>query len=202
MIAREQHRRHVDPTEYRGTRIAGIVEQPATKGFTCERLRTKRTREQADRRIEKGKCRDLAAGQNEVAQRALLHWIKLDEPIVDALIVPADDDQAIELCPILGSALGEALAAGRGHDDRASLVRWSVAYNPVENASDGLNSQYHSGAAAEGRVVRTLALGELVEQMMVTNPDNAVFHRSADDREADEWGKELGEERDDLDREH
>jgi tetratricopeptide (TPR) repeat protein len=106
------------------------------------------------------------------------------------------------LRPSLCVAMRERFSAGARQHDGPLLPDRRLPIDPVENSSNRLDPQHHSGAAAKGWFVGAAAFRELVEQVMVADVGDAVLHRATDDGKSDERRKELRKERDDVDREH
>ena len=67
--------------------------------------------------VDERQGRNFAAGEHEVAQRDLPGVDQIEQAVIDALVVAADDDQPLQPAQPLGGALIEALARGRRHDD-------------------------------------------------------------------------------------
>ena len=128
--------------------------------------------------------------------------IEPSEAIVDALVVSANDNHAIEGREPPGVLLFERLAAWAGDDDQAALVCRRPAQKAVENAGDRLDPKHHAWPAAEGRVVGALPLSKIVEQVVVAHVRDSGLDRASHDRKADEGREDFGEERDDVDLEH
>ena len=112
--------------------------------------RRKDAGQQPDGRIDHGQCRDLAAGQHEVAQAIFLSGIECGQPFVNALVMPANDDEPLQLRKTLRVGLPERLASRGGDDDRAALLRRSGRQNSVEYARDRLDPQHHSRTPPNG----------------------------------------------------
>ena len=84
-------------------------------------------REQPDDRLGDREGGDLAAVEDVVAERDLAHRAErggvLDDPLVDALVAAAREDQVLVRAQLVGELLGERLTAGRGEDDRGVSLR-------------------------------------------------------------------------------
>ena len=161
-----------------------------------------RARQQANRRIEKRHRGNLAAGQNKFTERIIFERVKRREPLVDTLVVPADEDQPIELPERNGICVRERGACCSRENDATSLVRWSSRENAVDDVREGLDAQHHSGTAAEWTIVGPFAGRQCVDDRMHAHVDEAAFDRATDDRETDDRGEHLREERDDVDGQH
>ena len=131
-----------------------------------------------------------------------MHVVEPAEPVVDAFVVPAHENDAIERCTTLGFRLIERASRSAGHHDEPSFFAGRGGRDRIERPCDWLEAQHHAGAASEGRIVGALARFQVLEQMMVVHLDETGFHRAAEYGEADERREELGKERDEIDREH
>jgi len=117
-------------------------------------------------RVEEGERRDLTAREHEVAERILFGAVERRQSLVDAFVVAADDDEALEAGESRGVGLPERVARGRGHDHGPPLAGRRCGEDPVEDPRERLEPQHHPRAAAEGAVVGALVLDEGVEQVM------------------------------------
>ena len=82
----------------------------------------------------------------------------------------ADEHQPVEPRSS-GRGLGEAGAAGAGHEDRAPLAGRRLGENRVQHAGYRSDPHHHSGPAAERDVVGALAAVQRIQQVMVSNVD-------------------------------
>ena len=71
MVARRQDGRHVHAAEDRRARVLRVLEQPGGEGFVGDRRLVDGARQQADDGIDDDQRRQLAAGQDVVADRQL-----------------------------------------------------------------------------------------------------------------------------------
>ena len=112
-------------------------------------------------RVEQRHGRDLAAGENEVAEADLVRDARVDEALVDAFIAAADQHRALAGGPALDRFVAQRLADGRKQHDRRR--RAARGQRRVEAGRERLGHHHHPGAAAEGPVVHALvvALGEI-----------------------------------------
>ena len=199
MVAREEDVGHGVAAEGGRTRVGGRVEGVAGERFGGEGFGVDRARHESHRRIDEREGRDLAAGEHEIAEGDLLGAVEVDEALVDALVVAADDDQPVERGEALRVALAERGAGGGGHDDRAAFVGGRGVEDRVEHACEGLDAQHHAGAPAEGAVIGPFSVAERVEEMVEFDAHEPAFLGAAEDREPDRGSEELREERDDVD---
>ncbi len=92
VIAADEDRRHVLAAERRRPGVLRVLEQSVGERFLVGRCVVDRSREQPDHRVDDDEGRQLAAGQDVVADREL----EIDEgpdPLVDALVARADEDR-------------------------------------------------------------------------------------------------------------
>ena len=118
----------------------------------------KHSRHKAAHRIGHGHRRDLAAGEDEVAERYLLVDALLDEALVHALIVPADEH---EMIIIALEALCRLLRVGlslRGHIYHAAAHPLRLRLYRVEAALERLRHHHAAEAAAVGVIVHLVLL--------------------------------------------
>ncbi len=93
MVAREQHVRDLSAAKLRGPRIVRMVEQPVAEGIPVRRLFVSQNAGQEPcRRIDHHERREFAAGEHIVADRELFVNEGFDHPLIDGLIVSAEQD--------------------------------------------------------------------------------------------------------------
>ncbi len=202
VIPGQEDVRYLDPAEDRRPGVARVVQQAVGKGFLRGRVRIDYPRNEPGRRVENRQRRQLAAGQDEIADRELFNRIELGEAFVNALVMAADQDQAVELCELLGCGVRERATARRGNNDRSPLVWGGRGDDRVEHTSERLDPKHHPATAAIRNVVGAFAAAQNVEQMMVVDCNGSGFDRAPDNRKPDERRENLREERNDVDREH
>lgn len=203
MVAGEQNRRDLDAAKDRRPGERGVVQSAGPKGFAGQRFRADNPGQKADRRVDHRQRRQFTAGQDEVAHAVLLHRVERREPVVDPLIMAADDDHAVQVSgESLRGLLTKGWTAGRGHGNDATLACRCLAENSIENAGQRLDAHDHPGPAAVRFVIGALVGMQRIEHVMVANTDAARFDRPSDDRESDERRENFGKERQDVDREH
>ena len=114
MMAAQQYGRHLAAVPLLRPGVLGILQKAVPMAFlgvaTLLRQHTGHHTAQAVRHRHGG---DLAAGQHEIAQRQFLVHALLQEPLVHALIVAANQDQVVVLLlQLAGHLLVEGAAAG------------------------------------------------------------------------------------------
>jgi tetratricopeptide repeat protein len=202
VIAGKKDLGDVGAPKVRRPRVGGRVEADAGKGLALERGGPQRAGPQPNGGVDKRERRNLTAGEHEIAERQLLSFVQRSEPLVDPLVPPADDDEAVEGRQPFGIGLTEGPAGRAGDDDRPAFVGRSPREHPVEDPSDRLRPEHHSGSAAVWAVIGALAGPERVEEVVQNDPHDPALLRSADDREANRRREHLGKERDHVDEEH
>ena len=167
MVAREEDLRDVDAAKARRTGVGGVIEgRSVPERLGLRRLGADHALDAAHRRVHDRHCRNLAAGEDEVAERNLFERIQREEPLVDPFVVPAQNHEPLE--PRVPDRVGlfEAAARRAGEDQRAPLAARRGVDHRVEGASQRFDPHYHPGTAAVRRVVGALAALAEVEQMM------------------------------------
>src|SRR5579875_3442392 len=204
VVAREQHVGYLDAPKTRGARICGVVKLAASTSerFARGRLGVDCSFQQPDRRIQDGKRGNLAAGQHEVPERELLERIERSKPLVDALVVAANQDEPVQPGKALGVRLREALPGRRREHEDAALGRRGGGEHQIERARQGLQAQNHARAAAVRRIVGALAPFAIVEKVVQPHARETALDRAADDGQADRRRKHLGKERYHIDGQH
>ena len=148
MVAAGEDRRDVDAAERRRAGVLRVLEPAVGERLLLGRGFVDRARQQPDHRVDDDERRQLAAGEDVVADRQL----EVDEradPLVDALVARA---QTRTRCERVGEVAGPLLAedlAGRVEQDDARLGP----AQRVERRGDRLRPQDHPRAAAVRRVV-------------------------------------------------
>ena len=182
VIAGEQHLRHAQPVPLVGAGILRILQKPVPVALVREAdLVTENARNQTADRIGNAHRRQLAAGQDKVADGDLLIHAFVDEALVDALIVTADEDDVfIAVTELARLFLIENASAGgekNGVYRRADLVADGA---PAVEQRVTL----HDGAAAApvGIVVHLiLTVCGVVADLVAVYLDQALFLRAAED---------------------
>ncbi len=125
----------------------------------------------------------------------------LDDPLVKALVAPAQQGQGRLGRKLLHVALVEHPSLGRKRD-HASVLAHLGRVDPVMSSQGGVHhvdAQHHSGAAAERRVIDlSAAQGRVLAKVHVAQPRAAV-ERVAHVALSPEPLKPLGEQREDVD---
>ena len=139
---------------------------------------------------------DLTAREHEVAEADLLVHARLDEALVHALIVPADQNElVIVLFQPARLALVEGLALRR-HVDHAAAQTLRIGAGGVEAAFQGLGVHHLTPAAAVGIVVHLLlAVFGVVADLVTANVQNPLCGRAAEDALAQHGAHGIGKER-------
>ena len=141
---------------------------------------------------------NLAAGEDEVPQGDLLVHALVDEPLVDALVVAADQNQIFHRVPQAhGVFLGEGFAAGGevdGVDRAADLVA-----DGLPAAVEGIGLEDGSVAAAVGVVVHLVLLaGRVVPDLPGLNANQVPLLGPAQDALVHHIAHGVGEERENV----
>ena len=135
----------------------------------------------------------LAAGENIIAYGNFFINDLVDDPLVNALIVAAQQRNIIELRQLLDPLLGQGLALRR-HIDKMRALAELIAKRH-EAVVDGLSLHYHTCAAAVGRVIHTVMLiFRIIADIAAVYLDAAVLSRSADYAFAEHAEAHIGKE--------
>ena len=199
VVAAEQHLRDGDTAERRRPGVGRVVETALAPRVCSGRFGVDRARDEPHGCVEEGHRGELAPGENELAERDLLDRIERPQPLVDPLVVAADQHQPVERGPRLGVCLPEDRAGGGGQDDAAPLAVRRPRQDAVEDPGQRLDAQHHPGAAAVRALVGPDAGLQRVEQVVHPYLDQSALDGPPDDREPDDRGEHLREERDDVD---
>ena len=128
MIAGEQDLRHRPPVPYRRTAVLGVFQQAVEVALVLKALRVgKHPRNHAAHRIRHRHGGNLPAGEDEVTQRNFLVHALVNKPLVNALVMAADQNQIVQLAQANGVRLTEGMPAG-GQIDGMHLSPGLVAH--------------------------------------------------------------------------
>ena len=118
MIPGEKDLWHGPVMPHGGPGILGIFQQSVPVGFLLKALGVRQhTGHHAAHGVRYCHGGDLSAGEDEIAHGQFLVHARVDEPLVNALVVAADQNQMVILgLQFSGDGLGEGPAAG-GHED-------------------------------------------------------------------------------------
>ena len=106
------------PRNDAGRVYCGYSRRPSAKDSICDRLLVDGARQQSDHRVDDHERRQLTAGQHVVADRQLeVH--QRPDPLVDALVARAQEDEVRRRRQGRGTALAEPLADRVGQDHHA-----------------------------------------------------------------------------------
>ena len=180
MVAREQHLRHSQAVPFLRPRILRVFEQSVPVALVREAdLITEHARHEARHRVHDAHRRQLAAGQHEVANRNFLIHALVEEPLVDALIVPADQNQRIIVPPeLLRLLLLKHRAARREIDRVRGCAQLITDRRPA--AVERVALHHRAAPAAIGIVVHLiLFVRGIVPDLMRVDLNESFFLRAA-----------------------
>ena len=196
MVAVHQDIRHGEPAIDGRARVLGRLE----KAVLAERLARRGGRaasQHAGKKPHDGidHCGhgNFAARQDKIAHRHLVR----DEPphpLVNALIVSAEENEVLRARKILGRTLRVGRAGGGGeHHARAGRA------DDLDRLRPHVGTHQHAGAAGVGLVVHraTLVAGE-VAQVHCTNKNLSHAHGTGKDALTKKSPEHLGEDGDDV----
>ena len=175
LIAVQKNRRNRQPAVFARARILGVFEQTAGKALVYAGiLAAEHARHQPGYRVHQNQRAELAAGKHIVAHGNFLVDHQIDCALVDALVVPAQENQLFFLREPLHGRLGQGLSAGGEIDAPAVEV---VAHGGFHGVHNRLGEHHHARAAAVGRVVGVFVLVLRVG----ANVDDLGFNRAGGD---------------------
>ncbi len=149
VIAGKQHGRHgaVGARQNFGPAVVRAVEQAGGKAVLLVRARiAEHAGLQARDRIEQRERRNLAAGENEVAEAQLEVDVAIDEALVDAFV--ARTEQHRTPAEVADRRLPEHLPGRREIDERRGHGLVSIGTNGRQRPFERLDQQHHAGPAA------------------------------------------------------
>jgi hypothetical protein len=202
VIAGQQNCRDVDAAEHRRPRVGWVIQVTVNERFRGARLGGNRAVDEPNRGIQKRHRRDLAAGEDKVAEGTLFDRIEGGHTLIDPFVMAADEHEAIEFreCGCVG--MGETRPGRRRENDPAPLARTGLGDDAVDDARQRFDAEHHSGSTAERAFVGPSPRLARPDDIVHANGNEAAFDGAADDREADDRGKHFREKRNDLDVQH
>src|SRR4029077_13393125 len=127
--------------------------------------------------IDQHHGRDLAAAENIVADRNLAAGQRSADPIIDALVAAANDDDSRLGRKLFGHTLVERLTP-RLHQDHPAWVLWPDRLHGLEHR---LRLDHHARAATERHVVDlAVAIVSMVAQVMRVEFDQTALDGTPD----------------------
>src|SRR5438477_6565498 len=195
VISRKQHCRDATALMLHRPGVVRTLQETLGVRLVSERCRLDDARDEASHRIDHDHRRQLAPGQDEVADRKLLIDVAFDDTLVDAFVMPADDHEMRHLREAVVGDLIEQRAL-YGHEDDVPAIR----LRRPDGARERLGFQHHPGAAAVGRVVDyVMAVGRPFADVMHRELDLARGPRARDDALCERALEHLREEREYVD---
>ena len=159
-------------------------------------------RHQAAHRVRPRHGGDLPPGEHEIPQGDLLVHALVDEPLVDALVVAAHQDQAVVLPgQPLGVRLGEGFAAG-GQVDGMGPPR-PLPAEVVPAAEQGVGLEHRPPPPAVGVVVHLLLfVHRVIPELVGGNTQEVPLLSPAQDGLGQHVPHRVGEQGDDINAVH
>ena len=194
MVAGEENVRHGTVVPHGGAGVLGILQKAVPVGFLLEALRVRQyAGHHAAHGVRHSHGGDLAAGEDKIAHGDLLVHAFVDEPLVDALVVAADQDQVvIMLLQFPGHGLGEGTAAG-GHENGPSGTVGLHDMGPA--AVQGVRLHDGTPAAAVRVIVHLhLLVGGVGADLMAADGDVAPLLGPAQDADVQHGVHRVGEQ--------
>lgn len=160
--------------------------------------------EEADDGVHEDHGRELAAGEDVVAEAEFEGSEPFDDAFIDALVMAGDEEEAGFGGEVLDHGLGERAALWREEDAGSGAGVHGL--DGVNGVPERLAGHDHAGAAAEWAVVGFLVLvGGVVPDVVGVPLDEAAFTRTRRDGEAERRGglgrEHLGEGGEDVEAE-
>ena len=151
VIAGQQNLRYLAAFPQGGLReLGGLKQTPIAdgKGFLGQRiLIPQHARYKPDRRVDQDLSRDLAAGQDIIADADLLDIMGVEDALVHPLETPADQRDALAFGKLAGAGLGQRAAARREIDHR------QIAPRRAQGRVHHIGANHHARATARRRVI-------------------------------------------------
>ena len=142
----------------------------------------------------------LATGENVVADRQFLVHDFVDDPLVNALVVAAEQDKSVVPEILVGDLLGEGTSPGREIDHPALFVGGSLGGDGAVAVVNGRCRHQHAASSAVGSIVHAAVLVfAVIPDVGCPDVDDAGFPRPADDAGGDYGLYHLGEQRQNVD---
>ena len=168
-----------------GTGIDGRGEEIVLEGVGERALLVaQHAGDQADDRVGDHGSGQFSSGEDVVADADLAGDQVVPDPLVDALVVPTEDDDILLEGEAIGSRLIEQVAVGGGEDH---LVVGALRPQRLDGALHRLYLHHHAGGTAEGVVIHAAPLiGGVVAQIMDNDLSETLLLSSLKHRHADE----------------
>ena len=194
MIAGEEDLRHGSAVPDGGAAVLRVFQHPREVALVLEALRVcQDPGDHAAHGIGDGHGGDLAAGEDEIPDGYFLVYALIDKPLVNALVVAADQDQVVQLAQADGIRLGEGMAAG-GHIDGVDRPSGLVAHR-LPAAVDGVRLHDGSPASPVGVVVHlVLLVGGVVPDLVGADMDEPPLLGPAQDTLGEHIPQGIGEQ--------
>src|SRR5262245_24976801 len=185
---------HAPAAELGGSGVLRVFEEPARERLLDRRLVVDRPRQEAGDGVDDDERRQLTAGEDVVTDREL-EVEQVADPLVDALVARADEDEVRPRGELRRSRLAEDLAA-RVEEDR----RRSGMAEGVEGVGDRLGAHDHARSPAIGRVVNAAMTTETPRPEVVEpHVHQPALAGSAGDALRQRALEHRGEQADDVD---
>ena len=181
--------------EVRRTRVLGVLEQPGRERLLVGGgLVAEHPRQQAGDSLHDDECRQFPAGQDQVADRELLVTEFVPNPLVDALVAPAEQREAVPGRQLMGDPLVEPATGGVEQDQRTGR------FGRLDRCEDRIGHQHHARPAAERTVVdRPMNVGGGSTQVACVDLEEAGVRCPTQDAPSDVVADHLRKDREDVD---
>ena len=200
MVAGEEDVGDLAAVPLLGPGVLGVLQKAVPMGLLHEALLVRQDAgDHAADGVADGHGRDLAAGEDEVAHRNFLVHALVDEALVDALIVAADQDDVVPLLlQFPGNGLVEGPAAGR-HENGVGVGIAGDLPDMVPAAVEGVRLHDGAPAAAVGVIVHLhLLIGGIVPDLVGLDGEEAPLLGPAQDADVQHGVHRLREEGHDI----
>ena len=202
VVTPEQHLGHAAALPGFGPGVLGVFQQtvpvalPGVAGLVRED-----PGHQATHGIRHGHGRDLPAGENKISQGDLLVHTLLDEALVHALIVAADQHQVVVIpLEALGGLLVVGLALGTHVDHPAAQALRGGGDHRVQAAFQRLGHHDAAEAPAVGVIVHlVLLVFGIVPDLDAVYLHRALLHGPADDALVQHGADRVGKQGQNID---
>src|ERR671911_2523686 len=195
VIARAQHVGHPPAPKIGRARVVRVLEQAVAERLVADRrLVAHHPRDQPAHGLDDQHRRHLAAGEHDVAGRQLPVAEVITYPLVDPLVTPAQQAEALERRQLAGGCLVEASPG------RAEVEQRARRPDRFDGREDRLGHQDHARTSAAGGVVeRPVGIDGARPQVVDPHVERAGGPRLADQALAGEVTNQAGKDREHVD---
>jgi len=204
VMPRKQDLGHAAVFELLGAGVVGAVEESGVEGVVDGGVGVAEDAfDHARDGVDDNHGWEFAAGEDKVADGDFFVYASVDDALVDAFVVAADEDKAGERGELAGFVLGENGALGAGKEDAGAFGCAGVAGDGVEGAGEGFGFEDHATASAvRGVVDDFVAVLGVVAEVVDAEVEQTLFPGPSEDAFGQGAFEPGGEEGEDIDADH